>query len=121
MGRPLLLVVLLLDKLEDEVSLAEREGLDLLAVAMPQALLIDGGLAKGQKACFFEQVDAVFTGFLGLGFCVHYDSWRVELDVGWDDSFCSIDEEEQGEPGRPVWRCSETPEDGRQLVKLAAR
>ena len=33
---------LLLDELEDEVSLAESEGLDLLAVVMPQALLVDG-------------------------------------------------------------------------------
>jgi hypothetical protein len=45
---------LLLDKPEDEVSLAECEGFDLLAVLVPQALLIDGGSAEGQQACFLE-------------------------------------------------------------------
>jgi hypothetical protein len=43
-----------LDKPEDEVSFAECEGLDLSAVVVPRALLIDGGSAEGQKACFFE-------------------------------------------------------------------
>ena len=38
----LVLACLLLDESEDEVALAEREGLDLLAVVVPQALLVDG-------------------------------------------------------------------------------
>ena len=32
----------LLDESEDEVAFAEREGLDLLVVVVPQALLVDG-------------------------------------------------------------------------------
>ena len=48
------------------------------------------------------------------------DARRVEIDVGRDDGFCPVDEEERGEPGRPVWRGAETPEDGGQLVKPTA-
>ena len=40
-GGQLVLAGLLLDELEDEVSLVEREGLDLLDVVVPQALLVD--------------------------------------------------------------------------------
>ena len=40
-----MLASLLLDELEDEVALAECEGLDLLAVVVPQALLVDGRMA----------------------------------------------------------------------------
>ena len=49
-----MLAGLLLDESEDEVSLTECEGLDLLAVVVPQAFLVDGRLAKCQEACFFE-------------------------------------------------------------------
>ena len=99
-----MLAGLLLDESEDEVTLAEREGLDLLAVVVPQALLVDGRATERQKACFFEQVDAIFAGFSGFGFGVHRDARRVELDVSRDDSFVSVDEEEQGELGRPIRR-----------------
>ena len=37
---------LLLDESEEEVSLMECEGLDLLAVVVPQALLVDGRTAE---------------------------------------------------------------------------
>ena len=37
-----MLAGLLLDESEDEVSLSEREGLDLLAKVMPQTLMVDG-------------------------------------------------------------------------------
>ena len=111
---------LLLDESEDEVALAEHEGLDLLIVVVPRALLVDGRTAEHQEACFFEQVDTVFMGFSGFGFGVHRDVRRVKLDVGRDDGFGSIDEEERGEPGRPIRRGAETPEDGRQLIKPAA-
>ena len=94
-----MLACLLLDESEDEVALAEREGLDLLAVVVPQALLVDGRATERQEACFFEQVDAIFAGFSGFGFGVHRDARRVELDVGRDDGFGSVDEEERGEPG----------------------
>ena len=87
-----MLASLLLDESEDEVALAEREGLDLLAVVVPQALLVDGRATERQEACFFEQVDAIFAGFSGFGFCVHRDARRVELDVGRDDGFGSVDE-----------------------------
>ena len=116
----LVLACLLLDEAEDEVALAEREGLDLLAVVVPQALLVDSRTAKCQKARFFEQVDTIFAGFFSFGFGVHCDTRRVELDVGRDDGFGSINKEERGEPDRPVWRGAEAPEDGRQLVEPAA-
>ena len=45
---------LLLDESEDEVALAKHEGLDLLAVVVPQALLVDGRTTERQEACFFE-------------------------------------------------------------------
>ena len=50
----LVLACLLLDESEDEVALAEREGLDLLAVVVPRALLVDGRATERQEACFFE-------------------------------------------------------------------
>ena len=90
----LVLAYLLLDESEDEVAFPECERLDLLAVVVPQALLVDSRTAKCQKACFFEQVDVVFVCLSGFGFGVHCDARRVELDVGWDDGFGSIDEEE---------------------------
>ena len=37
-----MLACLLLNESEDEVTLAERERLDLLAVVVPQTLLVDG-------------------------------------------------------------------------------
>ena len=49
-----MLAGLLLDESEDEVILVEREGLDILAVVVPQALLVDGRTAEGQEAGFFE-------------------------------------------------------------------
>ena len=107
-----MLACLLLDESEDEVALAEREGLDLLAVVVPQALLIDGRATERQEACFFEQVDAIFVSFSGFGFGVHHDARRGKLDVGRDDGFGSIDEEERGEAGRPIRRGVETPENG---------
>ena len=54
----LVLAGLLLDESEDEVALMEREGLNLLAVVVPQALLVDGRATERQETCFFEQVDA---------------------------------------------------------------
>ena len=45
-GGQLGLACLLLDESKDEVTLAEREGLDLLAVLVPQALLVDGRTAE---------------------------------------------------------------------------
>ena len=42
MGGQLVLAGLLLDESEDVVSLPKSEGLDLLAVVVPQALLVDG-------------------------------------------------------------------------------
>ena len=54
----------LFDGLEDKVALAEREGLDLFAVVVPQALLVDGRATERQEACFFEQVDAIFVASL---------------------------------------------------------
>ena len=41
-----MLVSLLLDESEDEVFLSESEGLDLLAVVMPQTLLVDGSATE---------------------------------------------------------------------------
>ena len=99
-----MLACLPLDESEDECALAEREGLDLLVVVVPQALLVDGRTAERQEACFFEQVDAIFTGLSGFGFGVHRDARRVKLDVGRDDGLGSVDEEERGEPGRPIRR-----------------
>ena len=99
-----MLACLLLDKSEDEAAFAECERLDLLAVVVPQALLVDSRTAKCQKARFFEQVDAVFACLSGFGFGLHRDARRVELDVGRDDGFSSIDKEERGEPGRPIRR-----------------
>ena len=99
-----MLACVLLDESENEVAFAECERLDLLAVVVPQALLVDGRAAKSQKARLFEQVDTVFTGFFGFGFGVHRDARRVELDVGRDDGFGSVDKEERGEPGRPIRR-----------------
>ena len=115
-----MLACLLLDESEDEVALAECEGLDLLAVVVPQALLVDGRTAERQEACFFKQVDAIFAGFSGFGFGAHRDAWRVELDVGRDDGLGSVDEEERGEPSRPIRRGAQTPENCWQLIKLAA-
>ena len=54
MGGQLVLAGLLLDELEDEVILVEREGLDILAVVVPRALLVDGRAAERQDPCFFE-------------------------------------------------------------------
>ena len=99
-----MLAYLFLDEAEDEVALTECEGLDLLAVVLPRALLVDGRMAERQEVGFFEQVDAVFAGLSGFGFGVHRDAWRVELDVSRDDGFGSVDEEERGEPDRPIRR-----------------
>ena len=99
-----MLACLLLHESEDEVALAEREGLDLLAVVVPRALLVDGRATERQEACFFEQVDVIFAGLSVFGFGVHRDAWRVELNVGRYDGFGSVDEEERREPGRPIRR-----------------
>jgi len=116
-----MLVCLLLDESEDEVAFVECERLDLLAVVVPQALLVDSRAAKCQKARLFKQVDTVFTCFSCFCFGVHRDARRVELDVGRDDGFGSVDKEEQGEPGRPVWCCAQTPENDGKLVEPTAR
>ena len=68
-----MLAGLLLDESEDEVALVECEGLDLLAVVVPQALLVDGRATECKEACFLEHVDAIFAGFSGFGFGVHHD------------------------------------------------
>ena len=72
-GSQLVLAGCPLDEPEHEVALAEREGFDLLAVVVAQALLVDGGPAKGQEACLLEQVDAVFARLFCFGFGVHRD------------------------------------------------
>ena len=114
-----MLACLLLDESEDKVALAECEGLDLLDVVVPQALLVDGRTAECQKARFFEQVDTVFACLSSFGFGVHCDARRVKRDVGRDDGFGSIDEEEWGEPSRPVWLRPEAPKNSRQLIEPA--
>ena len=115
-----MLACLLLDESEDEVAFAECERLDLLIVVVPRALPVDGRTAEHREVCFSEQVDAIFAGLSGFGFGVHRDARRVELAVGRDDSFGSVDEEEQGEPGRLIRRGAETPDNSRQLVEPAA-
>ena len=50
----LVLACLLLDESEVEVAFTECERLDLLAVVVPQALLVDSRAAKCQKARLFE-------------------------------------------------------------------
>ena len=67
-GGQLVLAGCPLDEPEYEVAFAEREGLDFLDVVVAQPLLVDGGPAEGQKARLLEQVDAVFTCLLCLGF-----------------------------------------------------
>src|SRR6266566_1130316 len=57
-GSQLVLAGCSLDEPEYEVALAECERLDLLAVVVAQALLVDGGPAEGQEARFLEQIDA---------------------------------------------------------------
>ena len=113
-----MLACLLLDESEDEVAFAECERLDLLAVVVPQALLVDSRAAKCQKARLFEQVDA--TCLSCLFFSVHHDARQVKLDDDRDDVFGSVDEEEWGELGRPVWRRAQTPEKHEQLVEPTA-
>ena len=49
----LVLACLLLDESEDEVAFMECKRLDLLAVVVPQALLVDGRMVERQKARFF--------------------------------------------------------------------
>ena len=80
-----MLACLLLDEAEEEVALAEYKGLDLLAVVVPQTLLVDGRAAERQETCFFEQVDAIFAGFSGFRFDVHCDAQRVEPVAGFSD------------------------------------
>jgi hypothetical protein len=48
-----------LDQPEHEVTLAEREGLDLFAVVVAQFLLVDGRPTKSQQALLLEEIDAV--------------------------------------------------------------
>ena len=63
-----MLAVRLLDSAEHHIALTKSEGADLLAVVVPQLLLINRQPGQSQHAGFFFQIDAVFSSF--LGFCL---------------------------------------------------
>ncbi len=88
-----------LDQPEHKIAFLEGSWLDLPVVVMAQTLLVDGGSAECQQPALFQQVDAVFSRFLGLRLHVHGDLRRVELDVSWDDSLDTIYKEERSEAG----------------------
>ena len=93
--------------------------LDLASVAHPQSndqverangLILSGikprlveplehsaGCWLDELPAFLQQVDVVFSCFLGLRLRVHGYPRRVELDVGWDDSLGTIYKEERSE------------------------
>ena len=58
----------LLYSAEHQVTLTESEGADLLAMVVAQLLLVYCRSGQSQQACFFFQIDAIFSSF--LGFCL---------------------------------------------------
>ncbi len=90
---------LTLDEPEHKVAFLEDPGFDLSVVVSAQTLLVDGGPAECQQPAFLQQVDAVFSCFLGLCLNVHGDSWGVEFNIRRDDSLGTIYKEERGEAG----------------------
>jgi hypothetical protein len=99
-----------LDQLEHEVSFAEFERMNLLAVITPQLLLVERYSGQGQFLCLLEEVDAIFVGFFGLPFNVLTHSWRVEFDVSGQHSFCSVVQKEGCEADRAIWSAAQAPE-----------
>ena len=86
-----------LDQPEHKVSLQEGSWLHLAVVVSAQILLVDGRPAECQQPAFLQQVNTVFSCFLGVRFGVHGNSWGVKFDIRRDDGFGTIDEEEMRE------------------------
>ena len=75
----------LLNPAEHQVALTKSEGADLLVVVVVQLLLVDCRPGQGQQACFFSEIDAIFSNLLGFFLGVHGATRCIELDVGGDD------------------------------------
>ena len=73
-GGQLVLTRRLLDSAEHQVALAKSEGADLLAVVVPQLLLVYCRSGQGQKACFFFQIDTIFLSLLGFFLGIQRDA-----------------------------------------------
>ena len=85
-----------------------------------ELLLVDRRSGQGHIARFVEQVHTIFSGFFRVLLRVQGHSWRVVLDIGWQDDFGPVDEEERGVAGGPVGSFTKTPDDDWQLVESAA-
>jgi hypothetical protein len=59
-------------------------------VVAAQVLLVYSRPGCGQVAFLLEEIDTILASFLNIFFVVLGDPWRVELDVGWDESFFPI-------------------------------
>ena len=87
----------LLNPMEHQVALMKSEGADLLDVVVAQLLLVDCRPGQGQQACFFSEIDAVFSSLLGFFLSVQGTTRCIELDVGGDDRLGAIYKEERSE------------------------
>ena len=87
----------LLNSAEHQVALTKSEGADLLVAVVAQLLLVDCRPGQGQQACFFLEIDAVFSSLLGFFLSVQGATRCIELDVGGDDCLDAIYKEEWSE------------------------
>jgi hypothetical protein len=71
-----------LDRPKYEISFAEREQMDLLAVVSSQLLLVEHRSGQSLLSCLLKEVDAVFVSFFRLHFRVLDHSGRIKFDVG---------------------------------------
>jgi len=108
--RELVVVLVVLDEVEDQVSDVEGPTPHSMVVVLSQRLLVLSQAEEGNVARFIRLVHGILKGCLGFLFVVCPDPWRSVVEVGWEDSLGTIDHEEWCVAGGLARGCPRAPE-----------
>ena len=80
--------------MEDEISRFKSPGPDVALMVAPEALQVPGCADSRQAPEFLQEADVVEPPLLLLFFYVGSDPGRAVGELGREDRFCPVDEEE---------------------------
>ena len=69
----------------------------------PQALLVARGSEGRAPPSLFQVVEVISTKLILISLAVHGGPRRPQGELGWENRFCAVDEEERRFPGCSAW------------------